>query len=344
MTCNLLLHMHLRGVLLTGFVLVAIVSCRSERPSHGTAGNPLSGKVICLDPGHGGTADTDFFRVGPGGEREEWVNLRVAILLQEMLEDRGARVVMTRTEDVAVELSDRARLAVDSHADVFLSIHHNATADSTVNFPIVYFHGNVSENSASVALGRILARNFREILFETGTPVSLASDHVIFPGSGASVLRNSYGIPGVIGEASFFSNPKEEKRLKKPDRNRKEAEAYLLGLETFFSGEIPTITEKYARGEIPPFPVLEQAARMEEEARSWHRFFVKGVELQQNRRDRHSLEHAYELFTRSARAFPDSYVARDCHLHRAEILAIFGDEAGADLARRRAEEHYATVD
>jgi len=38
----------------------------------------VSGKIICLDPGHGGTAKTDSFREGPTGEREEWINLRVA--------------------------------------------------------------------------------------------------------------------------------------------------------------------------------------------------------------------------------------------------------------------------
>ncbi len=309
----------------------------------GAPDNPLAGKVICLDPGHGGTADIDFFRVGPGGEREEWINLRVALLLKGMLEERGARVLMTRTEDVQVELSARAQLAVENHADVFLSIHHNATADSTVNFPIIYFHGNASENGAGVALGSILARNLRKALFEGKGPASLVSDHAIFPESGANVLRNSYGIPAVIGEASFFSNPDEEKRLMSSDYNLMEAQAYLSSLDEFFSHEIPPIEEKYSHGEIPDFPVLEQAERMEEEALSWYKFFLRAQELQQNQ-DRAFLEEAYDLFTRSVRAFPDSNVAQQCHQNRAEILAKLGDEAGAELARRRAEEHYVTVE
>ena len=45
----------------------------------------VSGKKICIDPGHGGTAETDTFRVGLLGEREEWVNLRVALMLKKML-------------------------------------------------------------------------------------------------------------------------------------------------------------------------------------------------------------------------------------------------------------------
>ncbi|WP_414618177.1 N-acetylmuramoyl-L-alanine amidase family protein [Dyadobacter sp. 32] len=57
----------------------------------------IRGKVICIDPGHGGTSQTDHYRVGPAGEREEWVNLRVALLLRKILEEKGAKVIMTRT-------------------------------------------------------------------------------------------------------------------------------------------------------------------------------------------------------------------------------------------------------
>jgi N-acetylmuramoyl-L-alanine amidase len=343
MICSVVVRLPLSPLVIAGIVLLALVSCRTARPPRDAREDPLAGKVICLDPGHGGTAATDAFRVGPGGEREEWINLRVALLLQEMLEARGARVVMTRTADVPVELSARARLAVENEADVFLSIHHNATADPEVNFPIVYFHGNASENAASIALGRVVAHNLRAALFDGEGPASLVSDHAIFPGSGASVLRNSYGIPGVIGEASFFSNPDEEQRLKDPDANRREAEAYLVSLREFFSAEIPPIAEKHSLGEIPPFAVLEGGERMQDEARAWRELYRRGVELHQSN-DRESLAEAYDLFTRSARAFPASHPAQDCHRRRAEILKALGDHEQAEVARRRAEEHYVAVD
>lgn len=343
MICSFIVRLPLLHLVIAGVVLLALVSCRAEKSPRDARNGSLAGKVICLDPGHGGTAETDSFRVGPAGEREEWINLRVALLLKEMLAECGARVVMTRTGDVPVELSARAQLAVNNQADVFLSIHHNATADPEVNFPIVYFHGNASENAASVALGRVIARNLRTALFDGEGPVSLVSDHAIFPGSGASVLRNSYGIPGVIGEASFFSNPDEEQRLKDREANRREAEAYLLSLREFFSGEVPPIAEKYSQGEIPLFPVLEENERMHDEARAWREFHLRGLELQQ-RNDRESLEEAYDLFTRSARSFPDSYLAQDNHRRRAEILAALGDQEKAQVARRRAEEHYVAVE
>ncbi len=336
-------NLRLGSIGLAVVVLVVLVGCQGERPPAGQAHNPLKGRVICVDPGHGGTADTDSFRVGPGGEREEWINLRVALLLKGMLEERGARVLMTRTEDVQVDLSDRASLAVENHADVFVSIHHNATADPEVNFPIVYFHGTVSKNKAGVALGRLLAKNLREALFGGVGPACLVSDRTIFPEKGANVLRNSYGIPAVIGEASFFSNAAEEQRLKEPEANRAEARAYAATLEAFFSAEIPAIGEKSPEDELPFLPVLEEAARMEEEALAWRRLFLHGSELMKSG-DQASLEEALDLFTRSVRAFPDSSVAQQCHQFRAEILEALGDEAAGEVARQRAREHYVAVE
>lgn len=326
-----------------GAIVFALASCSGDTDVQQGADSPLSDRVICVDPGHGGTAETDHFRVGPGGEREEWINLRVALLLKEMLEERGARVVMTRTEDVHVELSARAQLAVDSGADVFVSIHHNATADRRVNFPIVYFHGTASKNRAGVALGKILVRNIRDALFNEATPACLISDRAIFPEKGANVLRNSYGIPGVIGEASFFSNADEEQRLKKSEANRAEAEAYLATLEAFFSVEIPAIGEKSPEDELPPLPVLEEAARMEEEATAWRRHFLHGSELMKSG-DQASLEEALDLFTRSVRAFPDSNVAQQCHRYRVALLTLLGREVEAKVEARRAEEYYVAVE
>ncbi len=214
--------------------LTLVLAAFSMLCSTGSASS-LAGKTVCLDPGHGGTAATDSYRVGPGGEREEWINLRVALELKKLLEAKGARVLMTRTADVDVPLAARARLAREQKADLFLSIHHNATADRTANFPILYYHGHASENAGSVALGRCLARRLRKALFRARTPVSLCSDFVLFPNAGCAVLRESYGIPGILGEASFFTNAKEEGRLKQPAYNRKEARAYCRAVEDFFA-------------------------------------------------------------------------------------------------------------
>ena len=245
----------------------------------------LKGKIICIDPGHGGTALTDSYRVGPTGEREEWVNLRVGLLLQKMLEEKGAKVIITRTEDKFIPLPDRARMAVDKKADIFVSIHHNATADSTVNFPIIYFHGNASENLAGVAFGKLLAAELVKTLYKnqvssTENYVSLVSDFTVFAESGASVLRNTYGIPAVLAEASFFTNANEEQKLKQEDHNRDEAMAFTAALESFFSKSIPKIeAQNSIVPVIPAFKVFQEAERMTPVAKRWYQDFQEGEKL-----------------------------------------------------------------
>lgn len=305
--------------------------------------NSLTGKIICLDPGHGGTAETDSYRVGPSGEREEWVNLRVALLLREMLEEKGAKVIMTRTGDDDISLSSRAKLAKDNRADIFLSIHHNATADPDVNFPIIYFNGNLSENKASVALGQEIGKAFVQHLYNGPTPVSVVSDHTIFPEKGTAVLGGTYGIPGVVAEASFFTNPAEEGRLKQFEHNRQEALGYMKALEAFFEKPVPPVLEKNSKINISPFKAFQEAERMNETARLWYEDFLKGEELMK-RKGSGYLQEAYELFTRSARSFPDSYIAAECHNYRAVILRKLGKPEKAKQAEKMVQEYYLPVE
>lgn len=297
----------------------------------------LGGKIICLDAGHGGTAETDSYRVGPTGEREEWVNLRVAILLREMLEEKGAKVAMTRTTDENISLSKRAEIAKENKADLFLSIHHNATADPNVNFPIIYFHGNASENKGSVALGRDIASSLVEHLYEKTIPVSLVSDHTIFPQSGAKVLSGTYGIPSILAEASFFTNPDEEPRLKEYGHNKNEATGYLVALESFFEKTAPPIEEIYSTVKLPPFKVFQEAERMNKDAKLWYKDYVQAMELM-TKWNGEADKQAYNLFTRSARSFPDSYVAGECHEKRALLLKKIGKYEEASIAETRAKE------
>lgn len=311
-------------------------------PSCNKNKNPLCGKVICIDPGHGGTAETDTYRVGPAGEREEWINLRVALKLAEILKQNDANVILTRSTDTFVSLESRAELAIDQHADLFISIHHNATADTSVNFPIIYFHGNASENLAGVHLGKIVAIKIREILYEADIPVGLISDFAIFPSSGTSVLRNSYGVPGVIGEASFFSNPQEEQRLKNEEYNQKEALAYFQAIKEYFSQPAPKILPKYSKIKLPPFEVFQEAERMNLVALQWKKDFEKGRSLA-SLDDIDSLIVAESLLARSVKYFPDSWLAREAHLERYEIFKKLGRNTEANTALTRANEFYINV-
>ncbi|MCE6988961.1 N-acetylmuramoyl-L-alanine amidase [Dyadobacter sp. CY323] len=302
--------------------------------------SPVKGKTICIDPGHGGTAATDSYRVGPGGEREEWIDLRVGLMLQKMLEEKGAKVIMTRTEDKVVPLPDRSKMAVESKADLLVSIHHNATADSSVNFPIIYFHGNKSENLASVAFGKLLGAKLLKYMHKPKSPISLVSDFTVFAEAGASVLRNTYGIPAILAEASFFTNAAEEQKLKSEKHNRNEAIAYTEAIEAFFAKPIQKIEVKNSNvPAIPPFKVFQEAERMTPIAKQWKQDFEEANRLM-SKKDTMSLREAYDLFTRSVRSFPDSYIAAECHKKRAAILNMLGKSLESEQEEQRAKEYY----
>jgi N-acetylmuramoyl-L-alanine amidase len=102
------------------------------------AGEPAAGAVqpgpgraplIVIDPGHGGTNSGAPAAVP--GLYEKQVTLALARLLWEELTERGYRVVMTRDRDVYLTLRQRVRLANRLGADLFVSIHTNATTSHT---------------------------------------------------------------------------------------------------------------------------------------------------------------------------------------------------------------------
>lgn len=299
----------------------------------------LNGKIIVIDPGHGGSAATDSYRQGPTGEREEWVDLRVGLLLKGLLEEKGAKVLMTRSTDVPFPLGDRSKMAVDNKADFFVSIHHNATADPSVNFPIIYFHGLSSANKAGVSFGKQLAKNLAKYMYKSKTPVSVVSDFTIFSGAGSSVLRGTYGIPGILAEASFFTNPQEEARLREKQHNYNEALAFALAIEKFFKGTIPRISPKIASDFPPQFATLQEAERMSPLAKRWFQDYTEAKGMMKSK-DKESLQKAYDLFTQSARSFPDSYIAAKCHKYRAELLHKLGRPDEALQEEKRVSEFF----
>jgi N-acetylmuramoyl-L-alanine amidase len=299
----------------------------------------LEGKIIVIDPGHGGTAATDSYRQGPTGEREEWIDLRVGLILKDLLEAKGAKVLMTRTSDVFVPLDARSKLAVDNKADFFVSIHHNATADSSVNFPIIYYHGLASSNKAGLSFSKELAKNLVKYMYKTKVPVSIVSDFTVFSSAGSSVLRGTYGIPGVLAEASLFTNPEEESRLKQKEHNYNEAFAFAVAIEDFFKGSIPLIQPKISSDFPTPFATLQEAERMSPIAKRWYQDYLDAKELMKSK-NKENLQKAFDLFTQSAKSFPDSYVAGECHKYRAEILNKLGKVDEALQEEKRVREFY----
>lgn len=199
----------------------------------------LKGKKIFLDPGHGGKGDSDLFRTGPGGITEEEVNLRVALILRDMLEKAGAVVSMSREDDDDIPLEERVIMVKEIQPQLLVSLHHNGTARrmDKVNYPAVLIWGNKRVRPESYDFASLLLDEFHRIMDEKG---SILSDFSIYTETGTMILRETrYVCPGVIGEPGFFSDETNSIQLKDIHYNQQEAEAYFYAIARFFERGIP---------------------------------------------------------------------------------------------------------
>ncbi|HEX9007198.1 MAG TPA: N-acetylmuramoyl-L-alanine amidase [Bacteroidota bacterium] len=229
-----------------------------------SASNVLAGRRIFLDPGHGGD---DRVNRGPAGEAiEADVNLRVALALRDYLRGAGVTVFMSRMKDTTIDLRERVRLAVASGAEMFISMHHNATGtgDNVTNYSSVYYHskdGMKGYHPANHDLARYIERDMAYAMRNAPPPFSTTfdgtlSDYDIYPNAGFAVLRDN-PLPAVLIEASFFTHPPEERRLAAEDFNSIEAWGIFLGITKYFRAGIPQVVLFSDTIATTPTPVLK---------------------------------------------------------------------------------------
>ncbi len=209
----------------------------------------LKGWKIFLDPGHGGA---DRFGHGPTGETEADINLRVALALRGYLASAGATVFMSRTKDTTVDLFDRPTLAAEDSADIFISIHHNATGGKEkyppINYTSTWYHAFKGDSAYTPADHDLAKYVERDLAYATGNPPpdfysfdGTLSDYIVYPHVGFAVLRLSK-IPAILTECSFFSSPYEEQRLKHETFNEIEAWGIFRGLARYLQAGIPELS------------------------------------------------------------------------------------------------------
>lgn len=208
----------------------------------------LQGRRIFLDPGHGGE---DRVNKGPEGIGiEADINLRVGLALREFLTRAGSTVFISRTKDTTIALHDRPMLAVASGAEIFISLHHNATGtgDQITNYTSTYYHayeGHADYHPANHDLARYIQRDNSYAMRNPSPPSSptfdgTLSDFSVYPNSGFAVLRDN-PLPAVLVEGSFFTHPPEEQRLSLEEFNTIEAWGIFVGLGRYFRAGIPQL-------------------------------------------------------------------------------------------------------
>ena len=111
--------------------------------SNGDSFRLIKADRIVIDPGHGGK---DPGAIGPTGVLEKDVTLGIATKIEQLMKGLGKQVLLTRKSDVFVPLEERARMANAFEADVFLSIHTNASLDKKKRGFEIYVPGDATDN------------------------------------------------------------------------------------------------------------------------------------------------------------------------------------------------------
>lgn len=206
----------------------------------------LAGWVIVLDPGHGGDAHRPGYKRGRKGAREADMNWRVGVLLERLLTDAGVHVTMTRIGDHDISLAERAEIANTVirpdggiGADLFISLHHNATGSEKTNYASVWHHGEIDWSEPDIDIGRYIAHSlFRHMRTDAALTSYLLSDQLMYS-SGFGVLRQTH-VPAILLESSFYTNLEEEERLRDANYNLREAYAIYEALCEYAYGGRPT--------------------------------------------------------------------------------------------------------
>jgi N-acetylmuramoyl-L-alanine amidase len=189
----------------------------------------LAGKLVMLDPGHGGR--------DPGAEVGEYdekdIVLAVGLALRDLLQEAGAVVVMTR--DVDTDFSDpvpgkkklsdlmyRIDLAHEVMPDVFLSIHANSFPASKWRGPQMFYNDVVDPSN------RVLASFIQEEM-----SLAFDSDRKIVVDQRQFILKN-LTMPAACVEIGFMTNPQDLALMTTPEGQRAIAWALCRGLARYF--------------------------------------------------------------------------------------------------------------
>ena len=192
---------------------------RIRRAPRIDAHHPLRDLTIVVDPGHppaGATGPTGFYEadaVLPIGER-----------VRQLLEERGARVVMTRTTPEPVDLGLRPIMARRANAHAFVSIHLNAYGDGVNPFVARNGSGTYYFRMLSEPLARPVQRG---LVRHMGLPnLGVYYDNL-------AVVRQTW-LPSVLTEGAFVIIPEQEAALRTPEFRERYARGIVDGIEEYF--------------------------------------------------------------------------------------------------------------
>lgn len=227
-----------RIMIITSIIMVALfafaIQTNIKTDVVQTVALPVSNKVIVLDAGHG---KPDEGAQSSTGTTEAETNLKIALKVQSLLEQSGATVILTRSDEEAIydidsktlkqkkisDIHNRVKIGNESSADIFVSIHLNKIPqDQYWGWQCFYKDGN----EQSVKLAKSLQENLNESIQKENKRVAMKLENVY--------IMKHVEIPISIVECGFLSNKEEEKLLLEDNYQNKLAWGIYNGIIDYF--------------------------------------------------------------------------------------------------------------
>ncbi len=235
---------------------------------------------IVIDPGHGGH---DTGTIGPTGLMEKDLCLDVALRLGKIIQQRlpGAEVVYTRSDDTFIPLEERTRIANESRADLFISIHANSSHDHAARgIETYYLNLKGSPDAMEVAarenataqesihdledIVKKIARSekideSREFAADIQESLAKRIQKMTKTVKDRGVRKAPFVVlvgadmPSILTEISFLSNPADEQLLKKPEHRQRVAEGLYQGVASYLQS-LNSVTMNSPAKSLGPTP------------------------------------------------------------------------------------------
>jgi N-acetylmuramoyl-L-alanine amidase len=218
-------------------------------------------KTIVIDPGHGGK---DPGARGRRGTEEKEITLKVALQLRDLLNKQpGIRVLMTREQDVFIDLEERAKFANSHDADLFVSVHVNSHTSRSVNGLEIYHFGEAKDqralevaarengtplNSTGVGWEYLVADLLTTKKVEESLELAWSTKQAMVGHMNGHYPVNDHGVktapfyvlrftsmPSILAEIAYISNPEEETLLRKPAFIRDVANSLFQGVKSYLA-------------------------------------------------------------------------------------------------------------
>ena len=200
-----------------------------------TTSTPVSGKVIVVDAGHG---VPDEGAESSNGTTEAETNLKIALKVQNLLEQSGCTVILTRSDENAIydldkttlrekkisDIRNRVKIGNSSSADIFVSIHLNKIPQQQY-WGWQCFYNSKNEESANLA--KKIQSNLNDAIQKENKRVAMKLDTVY--------IMKHVEIPISIVECGFLSNPEEEQQLLNDEYQDKLAWGIFNGIIDYFN-------------------------------------------------------------------------------------------------------------